>query len=288
MMEARMSEPVPNQEAEVARAPEARGHGAAVLVFHWLSALIVLVMIGTGWWMLELIHDPAHRAASFPFFQFHKSLGFLILAITALRIGWRLTHRPPSLPAGMPGWERLSALAAQAMFYVLLVAIPLSGWMYISTEWAESMDKQFKGETLFFGLFAVPYFAPIADAGEELRRTLSFHLSGAHRWMAYGLLALVALHSAAALKHHFVERDNVLAHMLPFLKRRPESPDDDAARRPGLGSLMIWSVAIAVVGAAALLGWIANDPPRRQGAASAYAGSGMHADAEALRRQLEH
>lgn len=270
-----MSEPVPTHEAETAREPVARHYGSAALVLHWLSALIVLVMIGTGWWMLELIHDPVRRAESFPFFQFHKSLGFLILAITAVRIGWRLTHRPPGLPLGMPGWERISAFVAQAIFYLLLVAIPLSGWMYISTEWAESLDRQFKGDTLFFGLFAVPYFAPIAEAGEELRRSLSFHLSSVHAWMAYGLLALVAAHVGAALKHHFIERDNVLVHMLPFLKRAPEDATDDADRRSGLGSLTVWFIAIAVVSAVALSGWVANDPPpRQQRAAASRAGSG--------------
>lgn len=270
-----MSEPVPTHEAEAAREPEARSYGSAAIVLHWLSAMIVLAMIGTGWWMLELIHDPARRAEAFPFFKFHKSLGFLILAITIARIGWRLTHRPPSLPARMPGWERISAFAAQAMFYSLLLVIPLSGWLYISTEWAEALDKQFKGDTFFFGLFAVPYFPPIAEAGEDARRTLSFHLSGVHAWMAYGLLILVAAHAGAALKHHFFERDNVLTHMLPFLKRRPEYAADDAARRSGLGSLTVWFVAIAVIGAVALLGWTANDPPpRQQGAAASQAGFG--------------
>lgn len=270
-----MSEPVPVDQAEEAPEPQAHRYGSTAIALHWLSGLIVLVMIGTGWWMLELIHDPARRAEAFPFFKFHKSLGFLILAITIARIGWRLTHRPPSLPARMPGWERISAFAAQAMFYSLLLVIPLSGWLYISTEWAEALDKQFKGDTFFFGLFAVPYFSPIAEAGEDVRRTLSFHLSGVHAWMAYGLLVLVALHAGAALKHHIIERDNVLAHMLPFLRRASEDLPEDAARRRGLGSLTVWIIAIAAVGAVAFSGWVANDPPsRQQGAAASQAGSG--------------
>jgi cytochrome b561 len=269
-----MSEHIPIYEAETVREPQAHSYGSAAIALHWLSALIVLVMIGTGWWMLELIHDPARRAESFPFFQFHKSLGFLILAITTARIGWRLTHRPPSLPADMPGWERMSAFAAQAIFYTLLVAIPLSGWLYISTEWAEALDKEFKGDTFVFGLFKVPYFAPIAQAGEDLRRNLSFHLSGVHGWMAYGLLALAALHAGAALKHHFIERDNVLAHMLPLLKRTSEAASDDPTRRVGLGSSMVWIIAIAAIGAVALCGWVANDPPREQGVAALQVRSG--------------
>lgn len=270
-----MSVPIPTREAQEASQPEARAYGLAANALHWLSALIVLIMIGTGWWMLELIHDPARRAESFPFFQFHKSLGFLILAMTAARIGWRLTHRPPGLPAGMPGWERMSAFVVQAIFYTLLVAIPLSGWLYISTEWAEALDKQFKGDTLVFSLFKIPYFAPISQAGEDLRRNLSFHLSGVHSWMAYGLLALVAAHAGAALKHHFIEQDNVLAHMLPFLQRRPEEAAADAARPSALGSLTVWLIAIAAVSAVAISGWVANDPPpRRQGIAVSEAGAG--------------
>ncbi|HKX23338.1 MAG TPA: cytochrome b/b6 domain-containing protein, partial [Rhizorhapis sp.] len=94
----------------------------------------MIVLIGTGWWMLELIRDPLRMKSAFPIFQFHNSLGVLVFAITLARIALRLRRKAPSLLAGMPGWERLTAFVAQATFYLLLVIIPVTGWLYISTE----------------------------------------------------------------------------------------------------------------------------------------------------------
>lgn len=236
-------------------------YSTGLIALHWISALVVIVLLATGWWMLELIRDPARMKSAFPIFQFHKSLGMLVFVVTLGRIALRLRRKAPSLPAGMPGWERLAALVAQASFYLLLVAIPVIGWLYISTEWAETLDKEFRSPTLFFGQFAVPYASVIAEAEAGVRRTLSFRLSGVHGWLAYGLLVLIALHAAAALKHHLVNKDNVLSHMVPGLRHQSGSEADSARPLFGLTSPKIWLIAGLVVVLVAALGWMNNPAP---------------------------
>lgn len=238
-------------------------YSIGLIIFHWISALIVLVLIGTGWWMLELIRDPELMKSAFPIFQFHKSLGILIFVITLGRIALRLRRKAPSLPAGMPGWERLTAIVTQATFYLLLLAIPVTGWLYISTEWAESLDKEFRAPTLFFGQFVVPYASVIADAEAETRRTLSFHLSGAHGWLAYALLVLIALHVAATFKHLLVSKDNVLSHMVPGLRHQTRSEAESPPPFFGLASPKIWLVASVLVALTAAFGWMSNPAPPR-------------------------
>lgn len=213
--------------------------------------------------MVELIHDPARMKSAFPLFQLHKSLGMLTFLATIARILVRLRQKTPNLPAGMPLWERVSALVAQAALYLLLIAVPLAGWLYISTEWAESLDKEFRSPTLFFGQFTVPYASFVSDASAGLRRALSFHLSGIHRWMAYGLLALIGLHGAAALKHHLVNKDEVLSHMLPSIRPRSGPRASPSPRSTNLRSARVWLLAVVSVIALAWLGWTANPAPSR-------------------------
>ena len=200
--------------------------------------------------MLELIRDPLRMKSAFPIFQFHNSLGVLVFAITLARIALRLRRKAPSLLAGMPGWERLTAFVAQATFYLLLVIIPVTGWLYISTEWAESLDKEFKAPTLLFGQFAIPYASAIAEAEAGVRRTLSLHLSGAHAWLTYGLFALIVLHSAAAaaFKHYLVNKDNVLSHVIPAAVRHQSGSETDSPQfMSGLTSSKVWLIAGLIV-----------------------------------------
>lgn len=240
---------------------EPKRYSTGLIALHWLSALIVITLLGTGWWMLELIRDPARMKSAFPIFQFHKSLGMLVFFVTLGRIALRLRRKAPSLPVDMPVWERLSALVAQATFYLLLVAIPATGWLYVSTEWAETLDKEFRSPTLFFGQFAVPYASVIAEAEQGIRRALSFHLSGVHGWLAYALLALIALHAAAALKHHLVNKDNVLSHMVPGLRHQSTPEVVSAPPSFGLTSPKIWLIAGLVIAVVAGLGWMNNPAP---------------------------
>ena len=231
----------------------------SVLV-HWVTAFCVVVLLGLGWWMMVLIRNPATRAHAFPLFPIHKSIGILVLTLTAARILWGLVRKAPPFPSSLADWERKTAHAVQALFYLLLVIVPLSGWLYASTEWAESLDKQFLAPTKFFGLFTVPYMPTVAEAAQPARRFLSFHLSSVHAYLAYGLLAFVALHVCGALKHHFVSRDSVLGRMIPWLPARAGDEEIEAPEKPAAKTFK-WLFAVALVVLLGTTGWMAREMP---------------------------
>jgi len=161
-----------------------RYSGIAIL-FHWTIAVLVLVNLWIG---LVGGSMPAHKA-----------IGITVLVLTLGRIGWRLGHRPPPLPPATPAWERLAAHAAHRLFYLLLLVLPLSGWAMVSGTRRNPLD--------WFGLFPIPYL-PIPPSLAHLGHD-------AHGLIGFAMLGLVALHVAAALRHHFLLRDDVLSRMLP-------------------------------------------------------------------------
>jgi cytochrome b561/polyisoprenoid-binding protein YceI len=195
-------------------------YSSVAIALHWLTALAILAMIPMGWWMSEAITDPDNQATAYRVFQLHKSIGLTILGLTVLRIGWRLTHRAPPLPEGMKGWEAFLARATQFAFYGLLLALPLTGWLYVSTGWAAGLDRALNVATSWFGLLSVPHLPGIPDLATEARRALAFQAMSAHGLMAWGAVILVGLHAGAALKHHFIDRDDVLRDMLPGRRTR--------------------------------------------------------------------
>ncbi|WP_245297276.1 cytochrome b/b6 domain-containing protein [Rhizobium oryziradicis] len=223
---------------------------AVAILLHWVTALLVISMIPMGLWMVRAIKDPATQQLAYQLFQVHKSIGFAILALTVVRIVWRLTHPVPALPAGMKNWESFLAKATHVAFYGLMLALPLSGWIYISSGWAISTDRPLQVATSWFGLFGVPDLP-----GLEGNRTVAFAAMGAHSYLAWGGIVLIALHVAAALKHHVIDRDAVLAQMIPVLspalpKIRAEhghgasAPSGSAFYRAG-GVMAVVVVAIA-------------------------------------------
>lgn len=194
---------------------EAARYGAVAAVLHWTIATALVLNLALGWWMHEAIEDRDWAARAIAAFQLHKSVGLAVLVLSLLRLGWRLAHRPPPLPAAMPAWERLAARGAHAAFYVLMVAVPFSGWLYTSTQWRE--DGPLAVPTLWFGLFEVPHLFGLDALPARRREEWSDAFGDAHEWLAWATVWLLALHVAAALKHRFVERDGVLASMRPRL-----------------------------------------------------------------------
>lgn len=187
-------------------------YSTVAVVLHWLIALLVIGQIAGGLYM-EKIPD-AEAARKFEFYQLHKSFGFTILVLTIGRLAWRLTHRPPPLPAGMAAWERAAARSTHALFYALLLGVPLLGWAYVSV-------APLNIPTVLFGIVELPHLPFFA--GVEDRKDTAEFFEEFHEIAAKGIIALLILHVAAALKHHFINGDDVLARMLPLVRARKAS-----------------------------------------------------------------
>lgn len=189
----------------------ANRYTSVAIALHWLIALLVIGQLAGGLYMHDL---PKERAdLKFELYQWHKSFGVTILALTLVRLGWRLTHPAPPLPATMPRWEKIAARISHFGFYVLLIVLPLIGWLVVSSSpLANSV------QTYLFGVIHWPHL-PFFE-GVENRRDLSRNFAELHKYVAFGIIGLIALHVGAALKHQFFNRDIVLSHMLPFLKAR--------------------------------------------------------------------
>lgn len=192
-----------------------RRYSTVAIWLHWLIAIAIVWNIWIGIWMVDAVNQPESQAAAYQAFQFHKSLGLTILVLAIVRLIWRFSHPAPPLPEAMPGWLKASARAAHWIFYALMILIPLAGWLYVSTGWSSKTDAPFDIPTMWFGLFHWPHIPGVSGMKELAGGAIEMH-----ELLAWSMVALLVLHIAAALKHHFVDRDHVLATMLPFLRRR--------------------------------------------------------------------
>ncbi|WP_137928958.1 cytochrome b [Mesorhizobium comanense] len=172
-------------------------YGWATILLHWLIGILFIGQFALGFLTVRL----TSQRAAFELIQLHKSLGFLLLGLIILRVAWRLGNAAPRLPPSVGALERCTAPLAHLALYAFQVALPLSGWALVSVSTLEI-------PTMPFDLFVMPNL-PLAesDAGE------SFWAS-AHWYLAYAGIALVTLHVAAALRHHFMLRDGVLMRMI--------------------------------------------------------------------------
>lgn len=169
--------------------------GLVSIGFHWVLAVGILAMIGIGLYMVEM----PNSMAKLRMYALHKSIGITVLAVVALRLGWRLYAGAPDPVPGTPRWQHRVASATHWLLYGLMLAMPLSGWLFNS---AANFPLQ------WFGLFNLP---ALAGADPELRALAK----SLHLWGFYLISALVLLHSGAAIKHHLFDRDRTLLRMLP-------------------------------------------------------------------------
>jgi cytochrome b561 len=177
-------------------APGDADYNAVAKALHWLVAALILANIALG---LTMVDMPGITPTKLRFFNWHKWVGVAVFALVALRLAWRWIHVKPPLPASMPGWERRAAKASHAALYALMFAVPASGYFY-------SLAAGFP--VVFLGVLPLPVLIAPDPTLKEL-------LVGLHHLLAWALIALLALHVAAALKHRFVDHDGVMARMLP-------------------------------------------------------------------------
>jgi cytochrome b561 len=203
---------------------------AVAIVLHWAIAFAVLFMLPLGFWMHEQIEEGVATDGVYRAFQLHKSIGLAVLALSLVRLGWRLTHKVPPLPEHMPAWERLAARATHWAFYVVTIGLPLSGWLYVSTDWSIHEDGPLAIATRFFGLFTVPALFGLPQASADVREATAEAAFLAHAAMAWTAIGLAVLHVFAALKHHVFDKDAVLAQMVPGL--RPPLEQEAPPRNP--------------------------------------------------------
>jgi len=177
--------------------------GAVSQAFHWLIVVLIVVMAYLGLTMVDLPNTP-HKIAVY---TLHKSIGISILGLVVLRLGWRLYAGRPRELAGIPTWQARVASATHVALYVLLFAVPLSGWVVNSST----------GFPLhWFNLVNLPPIASKSDALHAVVRPL-------HEWLFWALITLACVHAAAAIYHHWFQRDATLVRMLPRNWLRPRS-----------------------------------------------------------------
>ncbi|MGH8441738.1 MAG: cytochrome b/b6 domain-containing protein [Nevskiaceae bacterium] len=188
-------------------------YNAVAIVLHWAIAAAILVNLGLGWWMHRATDQAESAARAIAGFQVHKSLGLTVLVLTVVRLLWRLVHPAPPLPAAMPAWQQWAARLVQWGLYALMIVVPLSGWTYVSAQWRG--DAPLSVPTLWFGLFEVPHLFDASALPAAERQAIAARNFTAHFWLAWSMGALFLAHAGAALKHRFVNRDDVMRSMLP-------------------------------------------------------------------------
>jgi cytochrome b561 len=182
-------------EAEGGRAR----YGAMAMLFHWLIFGLVAIMFALAW---ILFTSPGDDPSIIKTILLHKSIGITVLALALLRLIWRQFNRPPPLPADMPVLMRFAARTTHWLLYLLLIAVPLVGWLMSSAA----------GITVKpFGLFLLPNLVGKSKA-------LFDQLMELHETLALALLGLIVLHVLAGFFHYFVGRDDILSRMVPFIR----------------------------------------------------------------------
>jgi cytochrome b561 len=174
-----------------------RSYTGTAVALHWVLALAIVAIFLVGLYMTSLSMSPTRLRL----YNWHKWAGVCILSLSALRLLWRLSHRPPALPdhilGHMPGWQRAAHSLTHLALYALFFAVPLVGWAYSSAAGFP---------IVLFGVLPLPDFVP---ASKELAAALKPW----HGWLAYALAGLVVLHVSAVIKHQVIDRDGLLGRM---------------------------------------------------------------------------
>jgi cytochrome b561 len=163
------------------------------VALHWIVAALVIIAIALGWTMTDMVFSPLKLRL----FNWHKWVGITVLALMFVRILWRLWHPPPA-PLPMPAWQRLSAQVLHGVLYLMLLVQPLTGWIYSNASGIP---------VVYLGLIPLPNLVGKNKALDDVVK----EIHGTGGWV---LAVIIGLHVLAAIKHHFVDRDDTLRRML--------------------------------------------------------------------------
>jgi len=179
------------------------------IALHWTIAVLLLSNIGIAWYFNTL-----HGMARLSPIALHQSIGLTVLVLSVARLAWRLVNPPPKLPAYVTGWEKLLSTIVHWGFYVVMIGLPLTGWAMRSASPLHHI--------LPIKLFFIPWPAigPLASLAPDQAKSAEHLFEAAHGLLGKLAYGLIALHVAGALKHQFISRDDVVARMIPFLRRK--------------------------------------------------------------------
>ncbi|MGH8050005.1 MAG: cytochrome b [Arenimonas sp.] len=175
--------------------------GSLNIGLHWLTVILILSLMVVGLIMTELPNGPQ----KIQIYAMHKSFGLTVLALTVIRLLWRLFSITPEEVPDTPKWQSWAAKFTHGVLYILLFAMPISGWLYNS---AAGFPLK------YFGLFKLPKLSGYDPQLKEMA-------GDAHETFFYILALLMLMHAGAALKHHYLDKDNTLTRMLPWLAKKP-------------------------------------------------------------------
>lgn len=249
----------PSIEAAAPNPAAQTSYARVAIVLHWLIALLLLAQIGLGFSLSGLPPSPARGAV----IGLHKSIGITILLLSLLRLGWRLTHKPPPhLP--MPHWQGIAAATVHWGFYVVTIGLPLTGWIMVSS-------SPIAMPTVLYGLVPWPAVPGLAELAPSAKAAVNAFGKGGHVFLAFSTVALLLLHLGAVAKHQFLDRDRTFARMAP-------------GARPGWKEKWLWlAFALAVIAAVAGRNYASTlpagrggPPPAKAGQAPAKAAEGSH------------
>lgn len=218
---------------------DVKRYSGVAIAFHWAIAGLILLNFPVAWTMHDRGTD---KATAFALFQLHKTIGLTVLLLSVGRLLWRLMNPPPPLPAGMAPWERMLSNTVHTLFYVLMVGVPLGGWMMVSA-------SPTGVPTLYFGFIPWPHIAPLADLPVADKKAVHEFFEQAHGLGAWAILGLLVLHVGGALKHQFIDKEHYLVRMAPGLFGRSAGPE----RKPR-GALIAFGVVAALLLLAAGVG----------------------------------
>jgi cytochrome b561 len=175
---------------------------------HWLIALLIIANIGLAWTFQNI----PKGLTEFNLIQLHKSFGITVLLLSLLRLGWRLLNAPPPEPP-MPHWQLITSQVVHWAFYVIMIGMPLSGWVMVSA-------SPYNLPTLLYKTLPWPHIAAVHNLPDPARKAWGYWAGETHLLLAWSAYGLITLHVAAALKHQFFDRDDLLSRMAPIGGRR--------------------------------------------------------------------